>query len=232
MKQKKYTIALTSKKMLAQGVWELVFTKPDDYPFQAGQFCQFFISKDGGEIIRVYSIGSAPNEDFLKFYVKLIPGGQASQYFGGLQISDHTKIGSAMGMFIVPDSYEGLTMIATGVGVAPIFGFIKDQLDFKGSSKKLKLLFGVRSEDDLFLVDELEEYRQKYDNFSYVMTLSQPKSEADWRGAKGRVTNHLLSELDSSHHFFICGSPAMVMEVKKLLIENKIDNKKIHLEAF
>ncbi len=181
--------------------------------------------------MRLYSIGSAPAEESLKFFVKLVPGGQASQYFGGLKGGEEVKIGVAMGRFTVPPSFVGLTMIATGVGAAPFFGFIKDQLDFKKSAKKFRLIFGVRSEEDLFWQEELEAYRKKYNNFTYTITLSQPKNPDSWTGSFGRVTGH-LEGLDADHDFYVCGSPAMVMDVRKILLENKINTKKIHLEAF
>lgn len=232
MGQNRYITLLLAKKMLARGVWELIFSKPDGYTHESGQFCQFFINKEDGEIVRIYSIGSAPHEDFLKFYVKFLPGGQGSQYFGNLEIGDQTKIGTAMGKFTVPADFEGLTMVATGVGVAPFFAFIKDQLDVKNCHKKLKLIFGVRAEDDLFMTEELETYQKKYQNFSYVITLSQPKAEGNWSGLRGRVTTHLLDELEVNHNFYICGSPPMVADVRKMLVDNSVDNKKIHLEAF
>lgn len=228
----RYQPTLLEKKLLAREVWELTFSLPEGYQYRPGQFCQFFIENDGAEVARFYSFGSAPAENILKFFVKLVPGGLGSHYFAGLNPGDQAKIGPSMGKFTVPPEFSGLTMIATGVGMAPFVSFIKENLELKNTTKKLKLLFGARSEADVFWQTELADFANRYPNFSFTTTLSQPNDESTWTGERGRVTGHLAPLINSEDHFFVCGSPAMIVDVRKILTENMIDPKKIHLEAF
>ncbi|MEK7643823.1 MAG: FAD-dependent oxidoreductase [Patescibacteria group bacterium] len=232
MSLNRYIVTLEEKKLLAREVWKLTFSRPLDFVYQPGQFCQFFIENDGVEVARFYSFASTPTEDSLQFIVKFVPAGLGSRYFAGLNIGDKAKIGPAMGKFTVPAEFAGLTMIATGVGLAPFTGFIKENLKFKNISNKLRLLFGARSEADLFWQDELKDFAAKYPNFSFITTLSQPTDGIAWHGQEGRVTAHLAPFINAEDHFFVCGSPAMITDVRKILVESKIEPKKIHLEAF
>jgi len=42
--------------------------------------------------------------------------------------------------------------VATGVGISPMVGIIQDELINKKTTQPIHLLFGVRSEKDIFLI--------------------------------------------------------------------------------
>jgi NAD(P)H-flavin reductase len=83
-------------------------------------------------------------------------------------------------------------------------------------SQSMTLLWGLRSESDRYYLQELEAWKSRHENFSYVLTLSQPSST--WKGNKGRVTE-LLQELTTvkDSAAYVCGNRAMVKEVMDLL---------------
>jgi NAD(P)H-flavin reductase len=96
------------------------------------------------------------------------------------------------------------------------------------------LLFGVRHQEDLFELAELERWSQRFERFTFVPTLSQP--EATWTGATGRVTEHLSSmDLPSEDvQVYLCGNGAMIQDAVALLESRGIDRKtrRIVLEKY
>src|SRR4051794_21298208 len=64
---------------------------PHDGPFsyQAGQFCTFRVRVDGADVLRSYSMSSAPETDTeLMTTIKRVPGGKASNW-----LLDHVAAG-------------------------------------------------------------------------------------------------------------------------------------------
>ncbi len=225
-----YTIKLLEKHQIADNVIEMKFEKPETLDFESGQFMQFLIPKDGKKTARSYSIASTPSDKYLEFCVKLHKKGLASEFFNEMQLGDQVEIKGPLGRFTCHDKeMSALFLIATGAGLAPIMGIIRDQLENRGSKIKINLLFGVRSEKDIFWNDRLSLLEEKYSNFSYQICLSQPTG--DWGGNCGRVTEH-MKDIDNASHFFLCGSPDMVIQVKEMLAGAKVDQKQIHFEVF
>jgi cytochrome-b5 reductase len=86
----------------------------------------------------------------------------------------------------------------------------------------VSLLYGNRSEADILLRSELEEFQRRYpQNFEVKHVLSDP--EDTWKGAKGFVSKDMLKS-----HFpkpgketkaLLCGPPGLVNAMKKNLVE-------------
>ena len=227
-----YIATLKQKTYLTPDILELHFEKPADFIYQAGQFVQWTVP-DGtsGRILRPFSLSSAPADDELEFLLKVLPDGRASTYAANLRIGDNLRLEEPKGKFIIETAKPHLYFIATGAGLAPIMAMMRDELQNKKTDAEVRLLFGVRSEDDIFWADRLESLRSRYTNFSYTITLSQPKPNNGWSGLRGRVTDHVLHHL-VNHQFFLCGNAAMVKDMRQLLIGNGIEAAQIHFEIF
>ncbi|PLX28491.1 hypothetical protein C0581_01945 [Candidatus Parcubacteria bacterium] len=219
---------ITQKTELTHNVLELKIEKPQDFTFDAGQFIQVVIEQDGKEVLRSYSISSTPDKDHIGLCVKLLDNGLGSNVFKTCREGDEIKFKKANGKFIVQNTNNDLFFIATGAGLAPIMSMIENELK-KGSEKQLHLLFGVQHETDIFWQERLKNLAQNHNNFTYDITLSKP--EDSWKGLGGRVSAHIPEEVSNSD-FYLCGSPAMVTDVRKILIDNGKDVKDIHFEVF
>lgn len=215
--------------MLSRDIMELRFERPSGFSFLAGQFVRFEVPALEGEILRPYSISSAPSKPYLEFCVKILPNGKASQYFSILEEGGSAVIGRAQGVFICRPEHELNKMfIATGAGVAPVMSMIEERLE-NVTEENFRLLFGVREVEDIFWTDRLDELQGSYENFKYQLTLSRPSD--DWAGLRGRVSEHLThAQLDAE--YYICGSVEMVKDVRGLLLNKGIEPKRVHLEIF
>lgn len=227
-----YTSKLISKKQLTSDVITLHFEKPQNFFYLAGQFIQWHLPEENGKVLlRSYSLSSAPPDETLEFCVKLLPKGRGSAFAQTIQPGEHLNFQGPRGLFVNHESPRPIYMVATGVGIAPLMGIIRDELENKKTDAEIRLLFGVRSEDDVFWHDRLEVLKEQFLNFSYHITLSQAKPNGGWGGLRGRVTEHILHHL-VDHHFFLCGNAAMVKDVRDFLLKNGIDTTRIHFEIF
>lgn len=221
-------ITLKSKRFIARDILELEFFKPAGFNFLAGQFVQFKIPENNSFVLRSFSICSSPAEDALLFCTKVLPGGVASALFCSLAEGETIEISPATGQFVCrPEHAPRKIFIAAGTGLAPIRGMIADRF---GSPDSLHLLFGVRSEPDIFWDEEFKALQAQFPNFYYQLTLSRPSDT--WAGARGRVSAHLPALINPAAEYYICGSLEMVKDVRQILLEHKIGSSQIHFEIF
>lgn len=226
-----YSIPLLEKLPIARDLLQLRFQKPDGFSFLAGQFVQFLIPFEGRFLLRSYSISSSPDEPFLEFCVKLLPDGKASGHFLSMNEGGAVAMRGPNGRFILQSNSNGSYFIATGAGLAPVMSMISHKMAKDKNGHEIRLLFGVRTEEDVFWIDRLEACAAENPMFSYALTLSQPKPDGGWKGLRGRVTEHILHHL-VDHHFYLCGNAAMIKDVRGMLLENGIEPAKILFEIF
>ncbi len=220
---------VTEKILLTENVIEFHLKKPPSFVYTAGQFIQLHVPDGEKTVLRSYSLSSSPHDPDLELCVKIIPSGKASAYLGHVSPGDSLVFDGPQGRFTHPTDPIPLVCIATGAGIAPIMSIVSDELAFKKNESPIELIFGVRSEADIFWLERLETLQRDYNNFHYTLTLSQPTPT--WDSHRGRVTAHLPLQT-TNKKFYICGSPQMIMDVRKILLERKADAKTIYFEAF
>ena len=100
------------------------------YRYTPGQFLTFRVPHDGGELIRSYSLSSAPCTDpAMTVCVKRVAGGRGSNWF-----NDHLTAGRRIeatqpaGRFVLRGGDAPLLLIAGGSGITPCISLIKQAL--------------------------------------------------------------------------------------------------------
>lgn len=146
--------------------------------------------------------------------MKKYPNRRSSSYIQSLTPGDIlTCITPLQGFQWKPNQFSHIYLLAGGVGITPIYQLIQGILKNPEDKTKITLLFGVNTEEDLLLRDELKSYAKRFsDQFTYTYTISHPKEDiSDFR--KGYIDQNLISGMlqgplkDSK--VFICGPPAM-----------------------
>jgi NAD(P)H-flavin reductase len=218
-------------------VYEFAFEKPQNFSFKAGQFVLFdvpLIDKLDDIQTRAMSIASSPDENELLFVAKLIEGGRASRWIEEkLKPGDTMRIQGPLGFFTLQ---EGITkeylFICTSTGAAPFRSQIRTALK-SGDTRRMDLIFGARTEEDLFWQKEFEELSHEYPNFFLHFALSNPSES--WAGHRGRVQTlvpQIVKDF-SNKHVYVCGNPDMTTEVKKLCLDQwGIGKKDLHVEGY
>jgi NAD(P)H-flavin reductase len=108
-----------------------------------------------------------------------------------------------LGHFTLTDGEVSRLFIGTGTGFAPLYFQIK-ALEQRKALSRTHFLFGVRTEDDVFLQEEIVRIQSENPNFSFEQYISRPK-DASSSFRNGYVTEALTPEyIGQFQEFFIC----------------------------
>lgn len=207
---------------LTHDVREIRFAlrEPGEIAFKAGQFVSFEVvnQKTDRMVSRPYSILSPPSQrDTVTLLLNLVPGGPGSTYLFGLKEGDETQFKGLAGNFYVRDEpTKDLLFVATGTGIVPIWSMLHDRLE-RGFARSITLLWGLRSQRDLYYQDELAALTKQHANFTAITTLSRP--EPGWTGTAGRVSKLAEERISSVANLavYLCGNSAMLADVMVLI---------------
>ena len=207
--------------------------------FHAGQYCT--IAESGSFTRRSYSYYDVPAADGspadeVGFLVKRLPGGKFSEWlFSQDRLGTRFWIEGPFGVMGVDDLDRDGVCVAGGTGLAPILSIVGDRLA-RSKTARFTIVFGVRTERDLFADTHLAELQAKAgDRLRVVPILSHEPANSSWRGLRGLVTAALTPELDINWHdtaAFICGNLGMVEAVERTLIGLGVDAERIHADKF
>lgn len=207
---------------LTHDVREIRFAlrEPGEIAFKAGQFVSFEVTnqKTGRKVSRPYSILSTPSQrDTVTLLLNLVPGGPGSTYLFSLKEGDETQFKGPAGNFYIRDEpTKDLLFVATGTGIVPVWSMLHDRLE-RNYARSIILLWGLRSQRDLYYQDELAALTKQHANFTAITTLSRP--EPGWTGTAGRVTKLVEEQIPSvaSLAVYLCGNSAMLADVMALI---------------
>ena len=198
---------------------ELALDGASGIVFTPGQFVSFEIDREGSRFpaTRAYSIASASTRrQAIELVVNRVPGGPGSEYLCSLREGDRTSFKGPVGDFVLRNGSRDLLFVATGTGIAP-FRSMLWTLAHAGSARRISLLWGLRSERDLYYQDELIRLRERLPCFSCVTTLSAPT--AAWRGAVGRVSSVVETHVTdvTNLEVLLCGNGGMIQDVRDIV---------------
>lgn len=207
--------------------------EPESFEFRAGQFVMLHVPTEAKPALRAYSIASDENrKNGYRLIFKYVDSGLASKYVWDLKGGEVLDFTGPFGrVFFKEPPTEQVIFLNTGSGVSQHFSFIESNLT-KYPDLRYRMLFGVRTEQDIYYVEELERLKTQLKDFQYEFILSRPSE--NWKGRKGYIQN-FISEYDYlkvPSTFYLCGNGAMIKDVKAKLAEEGFDKSLIFAEAF
>jgi 3-ketosteroid 9alpha-monooxygenase subunit B len=116
----------------------------EPFVYRAGQFCTFRIRVNGRDLLRSYSMSSAPETDAeLMTTVKRVPGGAVSNWLhDNLTEGDVVELSRPAGLFCLRPAAVPLLGFAGGSGITPILSLAKSAL--AGTDRPVRLLCADR----------------------------------------------------------------------------------------
>ncbi|MFP4611564.1 MAG: 2Fe-2S iron-sulfur cluster-binding protein, partial [Thiohalophilus sp.] len=211
-----YTRALVADKTpLSDSVCRLQLEPATVLDYRPGQFIN--LRRPDGTA-RSYSLASIPGDYFLELHVRRRQNGRLSNWiFDELQINDEVEIhGPAGDNYYQADSpQQPLLLIASGTGLAPLWGIARDALIVQGHSGPIHLYHGSHSRDGLYLHQALLELQHRYPHFHYHACISGSEVSQGFRAARADVAalaDH--PDLDG-WRIHIAGNPAMVHDTRE-----------------
>jgi CDP-4-dehydro-6-deoxyglucose reductase, E3 len=205
---------------LTHDVRDIAFeiSEPSDFVFQAGQYMAFRVpapDKPKGAS-RLYSICSAPSDAPTLRVVYNYVGGPGTHFLHGLHVGDAVDFKAPFGKFVLKaDSDRDILYVATGTGIGPFRGMLREHLP-QTTHRKTTLLWSVREERDLYYQEEFRALEKSHPNFRLLMTVT--RSGATWQGLRGRVTAIFPEYFPSVENLevYVCGNDDMIKEMKAL----------------
>jgi len=194
-------VRVSAIEEIAPEVFSLRF--PRAFAFVPGECVP--VAVDTATAPRRYSVASGPADPDAELLFDLIEGGCLTPRLAGLAPGAAIRVGEPTGSF---RDVEGKAVwIAAGTGIAPFLSMVRSR---RGGDRRL--VHGSRTLSGLLYGAEL---RAALGN-SYMPCCS---SESGPGVFGGRLTVYLRSaELDPAARYLLCGSPAMVVDVRDLLI--------------
>jgi CDP-4-dehydro-6-deoxyglucose reductase len=194
---------------------------PGNQPFRyrAGQYVEFIL-RDGAR--RSYSMANAPHNlgtpAAIELHVRHMPGGKFTDHvFGAMKEKDIVRMEGPFGSFFLrEESDKPIVLLASGTGFAPIKALI-EELNHLGSIRPVKLYWGARRKDELYLHDWLATAQALLPQIEIVTVLSEPAPEDAWTGRTGFVHRAVMDDLPdlSGHQVYACGAPIMVESAER-----------------
>ena len=244
-KPQKYTARVSDKYFISDNErflyvkFELI--SPDRISYQAGQYVSIKINEEGER--RSYSIASTPDDNHgFHLLVEITPEGKGSEFLKKIEIGTEVEILAPLGRFAVNEPNRAviqskLLFVAMGSGIVPLWSMINDLLINKAETRQMRLHWGMRSEEDLFFVDNLERLVQEHPNFVFDVVLSKPGEE--WDLCTGHVQDCLSRDFSADGgqglvgwEGYVCGSPERVVEICTKLEELGMKKEDIYHEKF
>ena len=205
------------------------------FGFVPGQWLSLTHARpDGEEITRAYSVASAPDGDRFALCLNRVQDGFMSNYLCDLAVGTEIAAQGPFGNFILRPPLRDTIFIATGTGIAPFRSMLHWLLADRErhQEKNFWLLFGSRTERDIYYHEEFLRLAADHRNFKYLPTLS--RGSLDWTGLRGYVQEHVREVVGdrSDMHAYICWLDKMVRANRELLKSIGWDRKAILYERY
>jgi len=226
-------------KQLTHDILEICVELEQCLPaYLAGQYAE--VSVPGIEKPRNYSFAKAleleePNH--VTFHIRHVPGGEMTGWFhDASRIGERIQISGPFGQFYLRESNSAILCIAGGSGMAPIKALLEGYAESSDDlGREIYYLFGARTQEDLYCLDDMDLIKQKLDNnFTFIPVLSNEPEDSSWTGRRGFVTDHLTTlDVDlSSVEAYLCGPPPMIDAAIDVLTKNGVSSNSIHFDKF
>ncbi|KAE8407338.1 hypothetical protein BDV37DRAFT_279871 [Aspergillus pseudonomiae] len=219
---------LIEKHQISPDTYRFVFGLPEPgslLGLPTGQHVYIRHENAKGEMVsRSYTPVSTNRErGRMELVVKTYPNGFMSQYLANLAIGDKADFRGPGGkMKYTRYLTREIGMIAGGSGITPMFSIIKAVCTTEKDNTKISLLFANKTEDDILLRKELDEYAQKFPHKFKVWYIVDTPPPA-WQYGTGRIDENLIKKRLPSPNgedskILLCGPPGMQKAMVNTLV--------------
>ncbi|MBY6368226.1 benzoate 1,2-dioxygenase electron transfer component BenC [Rhodococcoides corynebacterioides] len=232
-----YTTTVTAVDRLSPTTVRLAVAAPagDELAFLPGQYVN--ISVPGPEAgsdrevgTRSYSFSCVQGSSELEFLIKLIDGGLMSSWLSRAQVGDTVSFTGPHGSFFLREAERPALLLAGGTGLAPVLAILRT-LRENGSVRRVHLVYGASTDDDVVCLDVLRDLETSLPNFTWDYCVSDPASAAPHTGyVTGLIEDEHLHGGDVA--VYLCGPPPMVEAVRTHFAERGVEPTGFYYEKF
>lgn len=222
------------------------FSRKEDQNYRAGQFCDVNLgtTEDPKGPTRAFTIASSPTEKDVIIISTRIRDTPFKRRLSRLENGEVVKVTGPDGDFTLPDDQsKPIVFLSGGIGVTPFRSMIKYATD-KQLPVKITMFDSNRNQANILYKDEFDSWAKLNKNLKIIYTITeegespQSSGSSEWKGETGLIdkpmlTRHLSKDELSNSIYYICGPPAMLNAMQKLLSEQiGASDDKIRIEEF
>ncbi|MDO8661827.1 MAG: FAD-binding oxidoreductase [Candidatus Omnitrophota bacterium] len=203
-----------------------------EFDFKAGQFLSLTLQNNPA-LKRYLSISSSPTEKCYLEVTKKITGSDFSKTLGQLKTGDTVTIQYPFGKFILEEQEKRIAFLSGGIGITPIRSIAKYAVD-KNLGVDMALIYANRSLKDIVFKEDFDAMQKIYPKLkvSHVLCEADPGFKCIPGLINAQVIKNEVSDY-ARRKFYLCGPPAMVEAMGKILTEELgLDKKNIITENF
>lgn len=185
--------------------------RPDGFDFTPGQFLTVKLRADGRDVVRCYSLSSAPAaRGYLEISVRR--QGQVSNALHALaRPGSLLSVRAPAGHFTYPGGDDRpLVLLAGGIGITPLMSMLRHAVLVE-PTRPVTLLYSAREVGDFAFRDELLTLSRRHDQLQVCFAVTRGEAPPDVY--RGRIDQRLLASTapDVRHAVsMICGPQAMI----------------------
>lgn len=233
-----YVGTLTATADLTHDIKRVTLTLDRPISFDAGQYAHLSVEDVWGA--RAYSFANAPSaggSTTLNFFIRHVPGGMFTDLlFSGGLAGKPIKVHGPSGNFWLRESRAPLIGVAGGSGLAPLLSMLEDAAA-RNVGRPCVLLFGARTQADLYAQDELAALAQRWNGaFTFVPVLSHEAADSGWHGERGLVTERIAAHAGAlasgDAEAYLCGPPPMIDAAMPVLAGLGLAPGNLHFDKF
>jgi NAD(P)H-flavin reductase len=196
-----------------------------DFVWLPGQHIEV-AAQTAPNVSHYYSIASARDPRRPGEFELVLSTSASPELLSDLEPGRTLLVSPAAGEFVWEKAASASLLVGMGTGIAPLRAMVQAALvdadpahDPPEQRRRVVLLLGARTEADLLFRDEFRELATRDPRFVFEPTLS--RADEDWRGARGRVHDHLERATKGLGPFraYVCGSTRMVADSVAKLAE-------------
>ena len=214
-------------------------TRDPGLRFSNGHFTMIGLKVNNKPLLRAYSIASANYEEHLEFLSIKVEDGPLTSRLQHIQVGDTIIVGrKPTGTLVVDYLLPGkrLYLLATGTGLAPFMSIVRDPSTYE-KFEQIILVHGVRTVDELAYHDLLLQTLPAHEFLGDIVSsqlMYYPTVTREPFRNMGRIPDLLengklcddlgVPQLNPAEdRVMICGSPAMLRDLKNLLEHSGFD---------
>ncbi len=199
---------------------------PDWVPHLPGQHYDVRLTApDGYQAQRSYSVASSPvDAGEIELTIDRLPEGEISAYFHDVLVAgDLVEVRGPFADYFVWRRESPALLVGGGSGVVPLMSMLRHRR-LTAPEIPMRLLFSVRSPDDVIFADELGDETR--------LTFSREAPEG-WTGHTGRIDKRMVAGAAFDDGWaFVCGSNGFVETASGLLLDAGYPAERIKTERF
>ncbi|MGW4144653.1 MOSC domain-containing protein [Streptomyces mirabilis] len=206
-------------------------------PAAPGQYLTVRIPAEGRpDLVRSYSLSSAPGAAEYRISVKREDRGKASTYLHThLHTGDVIEAAAPRGTFVLADDHTPVALFSAGIGVTPVLAMLH-QLALEHSSRAVWWVHTARDPGQQPFAEEARQLLARLPHARVFIYYTAPDLEiAGGPGiTHGRMTSDGIRELGipADAHAYLCGPEGFMSTVTSALQRAGLSSSNIHTEVF